>query len=95
MGPKAPFTLVEADHARLSISRQRELLSIRGSAYYHQPIGQSAQNLELMRLLDEQHLGTPVYGARQMTRHLRREGHKVNRKRIGRLMQMMGSIVQI
>lgn len=66
------------------------MLSIRRSAYYYQPVGESAQNLELMRLLDEQYLETPWYGARQMTRHLRREGHKVNRKRIGRLMQMMG-----
>jgi putative transposase len=53
-------------------------------------VGESPQNLELMRLIDEQHLESPWYGARQMTRHLRREGHAVNRKRIGRLMQLMG-----
>ena len=53
-------------------------------------MGESPQNLELMRVIDEQHLETPWYGARQMTRHLRREGHAVNRKRIGRLMQLMG-----
>jgi len=53
-------------------------------------VGESPQNLELMRLIDEQHLETPWYGARQMTRHLRRLGHEVNRKRIGRLMQAMG-----
>ena len=53
-------------------------------------MGESPQNLELMRLIDKQHLETPWYGARQMTRHLRREGHAVNRKRIGRLMQLMG-----
>lgn len=66
------------------------MLSIRRSAYYYQPVGESPQNLELMRLIDEQHLETPWYGARQMTRHLRRFGHEVNRKRIGRLMQTMG-----
>ena len=82
--------LVEPDHDRLSIARQCKLLSIRRSAYYYQPVGESQQNLELMRLIDEQHLETPWYGARQMTRHLRREGHAVNRKRIGRLMQLMG-----
>lgn len=43
-----------------------------------------------MRLIDEQHLETPWYGSRQLTRHLRRQGHPVNRKRIGRLMQTMG-----
>jgi len=53
-------------------------------------VEENPQNLELMRLIDEQHLETPWYGARQMTRHLRREGHAVNRKRIGRLMQLMG-----
>lgn len=90
LSPARRKTLVEADHTRLSISRQCELLSIRRSAYYYQPVGENAQNLELMRLLDEQYLETPWYGARQMTRHLRRESHKVNRKRIGRLMKMMG-----
>ena len=82
--------LVEPDHTRLSIARQCELLSINRSAYYYQPVGESPQNLELMRLIDEQHLETPWYGARQMARHLRREGHAVNRKRISRLMQLMG-----
>jgi putative transposase len=53
-------------------------------------VGETTQNLELMRLIDAQALETPWYGARQMTRHLRREGHAVNRKRIGRLMQAMG-----
>lgn len=47
-------------------------------------------NLELMRLIDEQYLETPWYGARQMARHLRRQGHGVNRKRIGRLMRLIG-----
>jgi len=56
-------------------------------------VEENPQNLELMRLIDEQHLETPWYGARQMTRHLRREGHAVNRKRIGRLMQLMGRSV--
>lgn len=65
-------------------------MSINRSTYYYQPVGESPLNLELMRLMDEQHLDTPWYGARQMTRHLRRHGHAVNRKRIGRLMQLMG-----
>jgi putative transposase len=53
-------------------------------------VGESGQTLELMRLIDQQYLETPWYGARQMTRHLRREGHAVNRKRIARLMRLMG-----
>jgi len=52
--------------------------------------GETPLNLELMRLIDEQYLETPWYGARQMARHLRREGYGVGRKRIGRLMRQMG-----
>jgi putative transposase len=80
---------VDPEHGRLSIARQCQLLSIQRSTYYYQPVGESPQNLELMRLVDVQYLETPWYGARQMTQHLRREGHAVNRKRIGRLMQVM------
>jgi putative transposase len=44
--------------------------------------GETELNLALMRLIDEQHLRTPYYGARQMARHLPREGYVVGRKRI-------------
>ena len=83
-------SLIEPDHPRLSIVRQCRLLSVNRSSYYYQPKGETALNLELMRLIDEQHLESPWYGARQMARHLRRLGHRVSRKRIGRLMQLMG-----
>jgi putative transposase len=43
-----------------------------------------------MRLIDEQYLKTPFYGSRKMTAHLHRQGHEVNRKRIRRLMRIMG-----
>lgn len=82
--------MVEAESTRLSIVRQCELLSITRSSYYYRPTGETAKNLELMRLIDEQYLETPWYGARQMARHLRRQGHGVGRKRIGRLMRLMG-----
>jgi putative transposase len=82
--------MVEPDHPRLSIVQQCALLSMNRSSYYYQPTGESPLNLELMRLIDKQHLETPWYGARQMARHLRREGYCVGRKRIGRLMRLMG-----
>ena len=78
------------DHKRLSIARQCDLLTIQRSSYYYQPCAVSGENLELMRLIDEQYLKTPCYGARQMARYLRRQGYCVSRKRIGRLMRMMG-----
>lgn len=50
----------------------------------------SAEDLDLMRLIDEEYLRTPVYGSRRMTAYLRRNGHLVNRKRVQRLMRLMG-----
>ena len=82
--------LIEADHPGLSITRQCELVSISRSSYYGPAKGESAENLGLMRLIDEQFLETPWYGSRQMARHLRRHGHEVNRKRVRRLMARMG-----
>ena len=82
--------LVEADHPRLSITRQCELVSISRSSYYGPAKGEPVENLELMRLIDGPFLETPWYGSRQMTRHLRRHGHQVNRQRVRRLMVKMG-----
>lgn len=82
--------LIEPEHPQLSITRQCELVSISRSSYYGPAKGEPAANLELMRLIDEQFLETPWYGSRQMTRHLRRHGHEINRKRVRRLMARMG-----
>lgn len=84
--------MIDKNHPQLSLSRQCELAGMARSSYYYQPRGESALNLELMRLIDEQYLRTPWYGARQMRRYLRRQGHPVNRKRIRRLMQKMGLV---
>lgn len=84
--------MIDKNHPQLSLSRQCQLAGMARSSYYYQPRGESALNLELMRLIDEQYLKTPWYGARQMRRTLRRQGHWVNRKRIRRLMQKMGLV---
>lgn len=60
------------------------------STYYHAGIGESDENLKLMRLIDEQYLHTPFYGSRGMTQWLMRQGYDVNRKRVQRLMRTMG-----
>ena len=83
--------MIDSDHASLSIARQCELVGISRSGFYYQPAGETQLNLTLMRLIDEQHMRTPYYGARQMARYLRREGYVVGRKR--RLMQKMGLCV--
>ena len=82
--------MIDTDHPDLSIGRQCQLLSISRSSFYYEPKGETDLNLALMRLIDEQFLETPFYGVRQMTWHLRNEGHLVNEKRIRRLMRLMG-----
>ena len=82
--------MIEWDHESLSIRRQCELLSLNRSTLYYHGVGESEENLRLMRLLDEQYLRTPFYGSRRMTRWLVSQGYTVNRKRVQRLLQLMG-----
>ena len=82
--------MVEPANPDLSIGKQCQLLSISRSSFYYRPKGETAMNLMLMRQIDEQFLETPFFGVRQMTWHLRNEGHLVNEKRIRRLMRLMG-----
>jgi putative transposase len=82
--------MVEADHPRLSITRQCDLLSFSRSTWYYNARGESELNLKLMRLIDELFLEDPTYGARQMARHLKRMGYSIGRKRVRRLMIKMG-----
>ncbi len=69
--------LVEPHHPSLSIVRQCQLVSISRSGFYHRPVGETAENLALLRVIDAQFLETPWYGSRQIARHLQREGHAV------------------
>ena len=74
----------------LSVVHQCELLGLNRAGLYYQPVGESRENLELMRLIDAQYIKTPFYGSRRMTAWLVRKGHTVNRKRVQRLMRLMG-----
>jgi putative transposase len=58
--------MIDPGHPRLSIVRQCELVSIGRSSFYRKPTPDSAENLLLMRLIDEQFLETPWYVSRQM-----------------------------
>ena len=82
--------MIVRHHLDLSLSRRCRLLSISRSSFYYTAKGESPENLALMRLIDEQFLETPWYGSRQMARHLRREGVRVGRHRVRRLMRLMG-----
>ena len=90
MSTKEKKQMIEPERSGPSISRQCELLGLNRSSFYYQPQPIKIEDLELMRLIDEQYLKTPAYGSRSMTRHFRRQGRKVNRKRIQRLMRLMG-----
>jgi putative transposase len=74
----------------MNICRQCELIGLNRSTYYLAPSTESEANLPLMRLIDEQYLATPFYGSRRMAASLRRRGDAVNRKRVQRLMALMG-----
>jgi putative transposase len=82
--------LVEPRHPRLSISQQCELLGISRSGYYHRPVGETAQNLALMKRIDKLFMARSEMGGRQMYRELRAEGDPLNIKRVRRLMRLMG-----
>lgn len=81
--------MIRKDHPHLSLSRQCRLVGISRSGLYYKRKEITVENLALMRLMDEQYLRTPFYGSRRMTVHLRRLGHSVNHKRVGRLMRIM------
>ncbi len=81
---------IEWQQPALSITRQCELVGVPRSTVYYEPVGVSAAELELMRRLDEQYTRTPFYGSRRMTAWLRIQGYTVNRKRVRRLLALMG-----
>jgi putative transposase len=82
--------VVERNHPEISVRRQCELLGVNRAGLYYEPLGESEENLYLMRLLDEQYLRAPFYGSRKMTEWLRTKGFAANRKRVSRLMAVMG-----
>jgi putative transposase len=83
---------VEPGQPMIPVVRQCELLSLPRSSFYYSPCGEDEDNLTLRRLIDEEFTRHPFYGARRMKAWLRRQGHWVNRKRVSRLMRLMGLV---
>ena len=75
---------------KVSVRRQCELLEVCRSTYYYEAAPETRENLALMRRLDQMHLEHPVYGSRKLTVLLRQEGLAINRKRVRRLLRLMG-----
>ena len=82
--------MIDRGQCELSVVRQCELLDISRSSVYYSPVQLDEYELELMRLIDKQYLLIPFYGSRKMAAWLRGQGHHVNRKRLQRLMRLMG-----
>jgi putative transposase len=83
------IAMIDCDTA-LSLRRQCTLLSVARSGVYRPPREPDADDLALMRRIDELYLEMPFYGSRRMTLALVAEGQAVNRKRVQRLMRLMG-----
>jgi len=82
--------MIEPDKSDISIVKQCDLLGISRSGYYYSPRPESPENLKIMRMMDEQYLKTPFYGARRMHAHIKYQCYPVNIKRIRRLLHLMG-----
>ena len=82
--------MIDSNNKKLSLSRQCRLLKLNRSTVYYKKQPIKPIDLRLMQLIDKQYLKTPSWGSRSMRNHLRRLGYKVNRKKVQRLMRLMG-----
>ena len=90
--------MIESEHPDISIARQCELIGLSRASYYRLDrqslavASETPENLELMRLIDEEYMRHPFLGSRKLRDYLRRQGYRVNRKRVQRLMYNMGLV---
>ncbi len=82
--------MLDKEHRGLSLKRQCELLDINRSSIYYNPQPIRQEDLELMKFIDDQYMRTPVYGSRSMRDYLNNKGYPLGRKRVQRLMRLMG-----
>jgi len=84
--------MIEVEHEVLSVRKQCRILDLSRSGYYYKPVPQSEYNLSLMKQIDEIYTESPEYGSRKIRDILRRnnQDNKINRKRVQRLMRLMG-----
>ncbi len=82
--------MIDRTHQHLSLVRQCTLLGVSRAWVYYRPVTPRTEGLELMALMDRQYLKTPFYGSRRMKAWLLGEGYLVSRKRVRRLMRLMG-----
>jgi putative transposase len=85
-------SLVERENRTLPVSKQCRLLAVSRSSVYRRPAEVSEEDRAIMALIDRQYLAQPYYGSRRMAAWLATQGHLVNRKRVQRLMRLMGLV---
>ena len=90
MSLKQRQALIDRKHNQLSLVRQCTLLDISRASLYYQRTLPTFEDLELMALMDRQYLKTPFYGSRRMKAWLRGQGCLAGRKKVRRLMRLMG-----
>ena len=84
--------MIERMDPALPISQQCRLLAVPRSSVYRKSTGASAEDLAIMALIDRQYLARPYYGSRRMAAWLATQGHVINRKRVQRLMRLLGLV---
>ena len=84
--------MIERENPAPAVAQQCRLLAVSRSAVYRKPVEVSAEDLAIMALIDRQYLVRPYYGSRRMMAWLATQGHRVNRKRVRRLMRLLGLV---
>ena len=84
--------MVEREDPALPISQQCRLLAMSRSSVYRRPAEVSAEDRSILALIDRHYLARPYYGSRRMAAWLATQGHVVNRKRVQRLMRLLGLV---
>lgn len=82
--------MIDKETESISVVKQCELLEVSRSGLYYEPLKEREENLKVMRFLDEQYLRTPFYGVERLLVLLVVMGYRINRKRLRRLIKVMG-----
>jgi putative transposase len=82
--------MIDPSESKMSVANQCRVLNVSRSGYYYKSKPISAEDLKLMRLIDEHYLNHPSAGSRSLRNHLQRLGYRINRKKVQRLMRLMG-----
>jgi putative transposase len=82
--------MIDPSESKMSVANQCRVLNVSRSGYYYKSKPMSAEDLKLMRLIDEHYLNHPSAGSRSLRNHLQRLGYRINRKKVQRLMRLMG-----